>query len=232
MKQFLPATVRNFLVRLGQYLFAAIGILALWYWASVNLQARLFQKKEAHRLVQAPRSQGAFEKKDARTQSIAEIKRQPPVEGAVIANLAIPRIGLSTVVVEGDEDLDLKLAAGHIPGTAVPGEPGNIGIAAHRDTFFRPLRLIRKHDEIVLTTPHGKDRYSVVSTKIVDPDDVAVLYPTSHDVLTLVTCYPFYYVGAAPKRFIVQAEREKTSTRDEARTVPLPMKNADVRDPD
>lgn len=232
MKQFLPASFRNLLVQSGQCVFAAIGIAALGYWVTVSVQARLFQRKEAHRLVQDLRSRVTFGKTDARLQPITVIKRQAPVEGAVIANLAIPRIGLSTVVVEGAEDRDLKLAAGHIAGTTLPGEPGNIGIAGHRDTFFRPLRLIHKDDEIVLTIPHEQDRYSVVSTTIVDPDDIAVLYPTSHDALTLVTCYPFYYVGAAPKRFIVQAEREKTSTRESGITAPLTMKNADERDPD
>jgi sortase A len=231
VKLFFPPNVRYLLARLGQYVFAAIGILALWYWASVASQARLFQKKEAHRIAQGLQSQVAFKKTDAKPRPIAEIKRQAPVEGAAIANLAIPRIGLSTVVVEGDDDRELKLAAGHIPGTALPGEPGNIGIAAHRDTFFRPLRLIRKDDEIVLTTPHGEDRYSVVSTKIVDPNDVAVLYPTSHDALTLVTCYPFYFVGSAPKRFIVQAERVTASTKETAITVPL-TRNGDERDQD
>jgi len=115
--------------------------------------------------------------------------------------------------VEGDEEDDLKLGIGHIPGTAQPGKPGNIGIAGHRDTFFRPLRLISKDDVIVLTTLHEVDRYKVVSTRIVDRDDVRVLYPTGRDTLTLVTCYPFYYVGAAPKRFILRAERFDTSEK-------------------
>src|SRR5664279_1488691 len=93
-----------------------------------------------------------------------------------------------------------------IPGTALPGKQGNIGIAGHRDTSFRPLRFIRKDDMIALTTLHGTSRYRVVSTKIVGPDDVQVLYPTGRDALTLVTCYPFDFVGPAPRRFIVQAE--------------------------
>jgi len=109
-------------------------------------------------------------------------------------------------VIEGDDAADLKLAPGHIPGTALPGQHGNIGIAAHRDTFFRPLRFIRKGDLIGLTTLTGTYRYRVVSTQIVTPDDVQVLGPTKTDTLTLVTCYPFYYVGSAPKRFILRAE--------------------------
>lgn len=119
---------------------------------------------------------------------------------------AIPRVGISAEVIEGDDAADLKLAPGHIPGTALPGQHGNIGIAAHRDTFFRPLRFIRKGDLIGLTTLSGTYRYRVVSTQIVTPDDVQVLGPTKTDTLTLVTCYPFYYVGSAPKRFILRAE--------------------------
>jgi sortase A len=94
---------------------------------------------------------------------------------------------------------------GHIPGTALPGEDGNIVLAAHRDTFFRPLRNIQKGDEIALTTLSGAYRYRVESIQIVGPDDVGVLSPTKQPTLTLVTCYPFYFVGSAPKRFIVRA---------------------------
>jgi sortase A len=200
------------LVALGEHVFLLIGIVALAYWASVSVNARLFQRKEARRFAEELQTQPVSEKKDAPSQPSAEVEQQAPVEGAVVAILAIPRIGLSTVVVEGVKDRDLKLGAGHIPGTAQAGQPGNVGIAGHRDTFFRPLRLIRKDDVVALTTLHERDQYRVVSTQIVDPDDVQVLYPKSRDTLTLVTCYPFYYVGAAPKRFIVRAEREKTPT--------------------
>ena len=102
---------------------------------------------------------------------------------------------------------ELSLAPGHIPGTPLPGEAGNVAIAGHRDTFFRPLRFIRRNDTINVTTDRGEDQYRVVSTSIVAPSDVQVLYPTGRDTLTLVTCYPFDYVGPAPKRFIVRAER-------------------------
>jgi sortase A len=202
-----PAKLGRRLARFGQYVFAAIGLLGLGYCASVFVNARLFQSKEALGFARKQQVRVANEKEDARSQSSTEIEQPTPVEGTVIAKLAIPRLGLSTMVVEGAEDGDLKLAPGHIPGTALPGAPGNIGIAGHRDTFFRPLRLIHKDDVIALTTVHGEDRYRVVSTEIVDPHDVQVLYPTSRDALTLVTCYPFYFVGSAPKRFIVRAER-------------------------
>ncbi len=95
--------------------------------------------------------------------------------------------------VEGTGELALRRAAGHITGTGLPGQPGNIGIAGHRDTFFRPLRKIQRDDIITLTTARGQFRYRVVSMNVVSPNDVAVLNPNGHEILTLVTCYPFYF---------------------------------------
>jgi len=111
------------------------------------------------------------------------------------------------MVIEGVGTFALRRAAGHIPGTALPGQPGNAGISAHRDTFFRPLRNIRQNDVITVSTLLGQYRYRVVSTRIVSPSDVEVLDQSKDEALTLVTCYPFYFVGAAPDRFIVRAER-------------------------
>jgi sortase A len=226
MKVLLAQMLGNHLLKSGQYVFAVIGIVALGYWASVSVHARLFQNREAQRFAEQLQSQVRYDKKAARYESSTDPRQQAPVEGSVIANLTIPRIGLATVVVEGADDGELKLAAGHIPGTPLPGESGNVVIAAHRDTFFRTLRLIHEDDVIALTTPHEEDQYRVVSTKIVDPDDVGVLYPTSRDTLTLVTCYPFYYLGAAPKRFIVRAERDKTLINESTMTLPLTLKDA------
>lgn len=114
---------------------------------------------------------------------------------------------MAVTVVEGTSANDLSIGPGHIPTTALPGEPGNINIAGHRDTVFRPLRLIRTGHLINLTTGRGQDQYRVVSTAIVDPTDIQVLQPTQKDTLTLVTCYPFRFIGPAPKRFIVRADR-------------------------
>jgi sortase A len=124
----------------------------------------------------------------------------------LIGRIEIPRIGLAAVIAEGIDSTTLRRAAGHIPDTALPGQPGNVGIAGHRDSFFRPLRNIRKDDLITLTTALGEYRYRVLSARVVGPTDVSVLYPTGDSILTLVTCYPFYFVGAAPNRFIVRAE--------------------------
>ena len=125
----------------------------------------------------------------------------------IIGRIEIERLGVSTLVVEGTGEPALQRAAGHIAGTALPGHPGNIGIAGHRDSFFRPLRNIRRDDMITLATLGGEHRYRVVWTEVVAPEDVSVLDAGDQEVLTLVTCYPFYFVGPAPNRFIVRAEK-------------------------
>jgi sortase A len=120
-------------------------------------------------------------------------------EGDLFGRLEIPRLNLSVMVMEGDADSVLRLGAGHVPGTF-------LAIAGHRDTFFRPLKDIRLSDIIRFTTPEASTEYRVISTKIVSPYDTSVL-DGDDNVLTLVTCYPFYYIGPAPKRFIVRAEK-------------------------
>jgi sortase A len=133
--------------------------------------------------------------------------RPRPSTGTTIGRLEIPRLGVSTIIRAGSDARTLQLAVGHIPGTALPGEDGNIGLAGHRDTFFRRLRDIRNDDVIRLTTPEGVFDYRVERTSVVQPKDVWVLKPTAHPALTLVTCYPFTYIGNAPQRFIVRANR-------------------------
>ena len=130
----------------------------------------------------------------------------PPIRsGVLIGRLAIPRLNMRAVVREGAGEDTLDVALGHIPGTALPGQPGNVGVAGHRDTLFRDLRKIEKNDVIDFQTPAGSYSYKVESTEIVKPRDVGVLHASKHPEMTLVTCYPFYYVGAAPNRFIVKA---------------------------
>jgi len=132
----------------------------------------------------------------------------PPLRhGDVIGELDIPRLRVSVMVLEGDDAGVLEHGAGHIPGTALPPGVGNIGIAAHRDTYFRPLRLIHPDDVLTLKTPAGTSRYAVTEVKNVRPSDVAVLASAPGRDLTLVTCYPFYYIGSAPERFIVHARK-------------------------
>jgi sortase A len=138
---------------------------------------------------------------------------KPPAyrRGERIGEIEIPRLHLKVAVYEGDDAAILDLGAGHVPGTALPDQPGNICIAAHRDKFFRALRFIHENDEIVLDTDRGAEKFLVRSTTIVKPTQTEVLMPAPGRDLTLVTCYPFYYVGSAPKRFIVHALRETQS---------------------
>jgi sortase A len=121
------------------------------------------------------------------------------------AVLTIPRLGVEVAVFEGTDDLNLNRGAGRIAGTAKPGQPGNMGIAAHRDGFFRALKDIQIGDEIEVRAPRVKEMYRVDNIEIVNPNDVSVLHSRPHSSVTLVTCYPFYFVGHAPQRFIVQA---------------------------
>jgi sortase A len=132
--------------------------------------------------------------------------RNAPAVGTVIGRFEIPALQVSTPVLEGTDDQTLSRGSGHIEDTPFPGEPGNVGIAGHRDTVFRPLKRIKTGDEMVVTTADRVYRYRVTRTLIVDPEDVYVLDPTKEPTLTLVTCYPFEYVGHAPRRFIVQAQ--------------------------
>jgi sortase A len=124
-----------------------------------------------------------------------------------VAVLRISRIRLEAPVLPGSDENTLDRGVGHIEGTAQPVSDGNSGLAGHRDGFFRALKDIVAGDEIELDTLRGKDLYRVESTWVVAPDDVSVLAPTSTRALTLVTCYPFYYIGHAPQRFIVRAVR-------------------------
>jgi sortase A len=189
--------------KLVQYALAVAGILAVGFWAANLIETTLYEHKEAQRFDQDTKS----------VQRVAQVSLAAgapvvfPRNGAVIGKLEISRINVSAIVVEGADSRDLAHAVGHISGTALPGEHGNLGIAGHRDTFFRPLRDIRRGDNIVLHTLRGDYSYRVASTSVVRPDEIHVLDSTGRDTMTLVTCFPFYYVGPAPERFIVRAER-------------------------
>jgi len=131
----------------------------------------------------------------------------PPAPGEVIGRLSIARLDVKSVVREGTTDSVLSMALGHIEGTAMPGQVGNVGVAGHRDTLFRGLRNVALKDQIVLESVNRKYTYQVESTQVVKPTDVQVLDPTPNaSELTLVTCFPFNYVGSAPNRFIVKAK--------------------------
>ncbi len=129
----------------------------------------------------------------------------PPRLREPIGRMEIPRLHLSVAILEGTDPKTLRVAAGHIKGTSLPGTAGNTCIAGHRDTLFRPLREVQPQDAIIITTAYGKFRYIVDMVEIVSPSDVRVLRPTTDQELTLITCYPFTYVGPAPNRLAVHA---------------------------
>ena len=123
-----------------------------------------------------------------------------------LAVLRIPRLGLEVPVLEGIDERTLNRAIGHVPGTALPGEPGNVAIAGHRDGFFRGLKDLAVGDRLELEVGGERRLYAVESLRIVEPEAVEVLAPTPAPALTLVTCYPFYFVGNAPLRYVVRAQ--------------------------
>ena len=143
-----------------------------------------------------------------------------------LAVLRIPKIRLEVPVLPGTDDVTLNRAVGHIDDTALPGTDGNSGIAGHRDGFFRGLKDIGPEDVIELETLRGKEVYRVERTWVVDPEDVSVLDPTPAGSLTLVTCYPFYYVGPAPQRYIVRAVRADTAPAVSAAVGRCPVSGA------
>jgi len=177
-----------------------VGIMCIGLYVTFTVQAWWHQKQ----LEQELELESFKPLPEARTPPASHRKLK---EGDLVGRLEIPRLDVSVMVMEGIGSRTLRLGAGRIPGTALPWTTGNVGIAAHRDTFFRPLADIQNNDTITLTTVDGKANYRVTSTQIVMPEDVHVLKPTKQDTITLVTCYPFRWVGSAPKRFIVQATK-------------------------
>jgi sortase A len=157
--------------------------------------------------------------------SIAEQSSAP------LAVLRISKIDLEVPLLDGTDDLTLNHAVGRIAGTARPGEQGNIGIAGHRDGFFRGLKDVGVGDAIELRTLNGTNTYVVDRLQIVTPDNIGVLQPRSVPSLTLVTCYPFYFLGSAPKRYIVTASlaREKQSGSGNSTLSPLSQTSSSKR---
>jgi sortase A len=150
-------------------------------------------------------SSGAASQTDNLDTFRAGVMEPQPDEGALIGRIEIPRLGISSLILQGVASETLRRGVGHIPDTSLPQMPGNVGLAGHRDTVFRGLKDVRKDDLIDLDTLAGSYRYVVDWSRVVDPADVIVLAASSRPELTLVTCYPFHYVGSAPQRFIVRA---------------------------
>jgi sortase A len=190
------ATRGRLFLRWTGRLFLILGVLGVSYVALTLINAKVHQQAAGDEL-EAQTS--------AEEQHQAAAPRPAAKEGDVLGRLVVPRIGLSVVVLQGTTSQTLLLGAGHIAGTALPGEPGNIVIAGHRDTYFRVLRDIRRNDEIEIRTAAGLSQYEVDWIQIVNPGDTEVLNNSRASELTLVTCYPFHYIGSAPERYIVHA---------------------------
>jgi LPXTG-site transpeptidase (sortase) family protein len=182
-----PAPTRTFLRRV-QYVLFFLSALALAYAGFTLVETQIYQAYESRQL-----------------ESASKLDMAAPPAGAVIGKVKISRIGVEAVVVQGDSDSILRLAVGHIPGTALPGQSGNMVLAGHRDSFFRGLRNIRVGDRIVVEGPNGSYDYKVDSASIVSPLDLSVLRHSGNRELTLITCYPFSWIGSAPDRFVVRA---------------------------
>ena len=188
-----PGKPAKLIARAVYYLFLIGGILVLACAAYTIADAHAYQTVEK-----------------VRFENVKVSSNQEPrhvVPGDVIGELEVPRLGLQTIVVQGDSPKILRRAVGHIVETAMPGGQGNVTLAGHRDTFFRPLRNIRRGDTVTLKTLEGAFQYEVESTAVVPPNDIQVLQPSAERTLTLITCFPFYYVGPAPNRFIVLARQ-------------------------
>ena len=186
------------MMRFAERVLLVIGLVATGWYGTAHLAAAREQAALSRELDAA--------REAIVRPAVATVNARATVPSrALVGRIEVPRLKLSAIAREGVDVRTLRGSVGHVPGTALPGDAGNAAFAAHRDTFFAPLRDIRAGDEVVVTTATAVHRYSVVRTRIVEPSDVSVLRPSDTRTLTLVTCYPFDYVGSAPKRFIVQA---------------------------
>jgi sortase A len=209
-------------LRFAHRLFLWLGVAAMVYAGGMAAYAVVYQRYQSWKFERALVTATAQNLERARVSAIARnLKHEAAApkaikaaimegtaglrEGDVIGKLEVPRIGISVMVLQGIENDTLIVGAGHVPGTPLPGADGNVAIAAHRDTFFRKLEGIMTGDSIHFATVRRTYEYVVDSTEIVDPEDTQVMESRARPELTLITCYPFYFVGAAPKRFIVHA---------------------------
>ncbi len=178
-------------------LLIATACLGYYGWSALNSNFR--QAHESRDFDQA--------REAARTTPSRKSTAPVPRRLSSIGRISVPRLHLRAMIEEGDDDATLAHAVGHVPGTALPGAAGNVAMAAHRDSFFRGLGDLKRNDEIEVDTLNGSYRYRVDQVSVVDPSNTSVLAPTYRKTLTLITCFPFHYIGPAPRRFIVQAKQ-------------------------
>lgn len=181
----------------------ALGVACLMFYSVVTLRAWRYQrtaKTQVEQMISIERAAPAVRER-------MPIAAKALIPGEIIGRVDIPRIKLSAAIAEGDDDKTLGKAVGHLPDTPLPWQRrGNVALAAHRDGLFRRLANVRLNDDVRVVTSRGEYHYRVTKMHIVDPDDVWVIAPTDTPTITLITCYPFSFVGNAPRRFIVKAE--------------------------
>ncbi len=208
MKFVVPHEIVVAILRWTYRVLFAISVSMIGYCIFVLTDAWIVQTLERRDFdSMLGKTQAANTAEPRTTSTTAPLNGTPRATASPVGRIDIPRLQLSVMIMEGTDTKTLRRAVGHIPGTALPGQIGNVAISGHRDTFFRPLRAIQKNDVITLTTLLGEYRYRVVSMKVVDPQDITVLNSSGEQILTLITCYPFYFIGPAPDRFIVRAKR-------------------------
>ena len=180
------------LLRVIEYICWSAGTILLAYVGLSFWSSARFQQSETTHL---------------KALQLAPVAQHPLHPGDLLGKISVPRLGVSAIVAEGVDDKTLRHAVGHFPESSFPDQGGNVALAGHRDTFFRGLANIRVNDTIIFETPGGNFKYEVIHTAVVGPQHTELVRSSSPADLTLVTCFPFHYIGSAPKRFIVQAVR-------------------------
>jgi len=201
------------MVRWIQRLLFVVGLVILGYCGAFYLNSVVQQKYGNRELDRLLSNRRVPEPKPGPNAGPKPAAPSIP-EGGLVGRVDIPKLHLSAVVFQGTDNSVLDRGVGHVDGSALPGQAGNVVLAAHRDTFFRSLRNIHTGDVVDVTTPYGSRSYTVDSTTVVDPTQTSVMAPTPMPSLTLITCYPFYFVGHAPKRFIVRAHDTEYEARN------------------
>jgi sortase A len=198
-------------------LLVLVGTICLGWWTTATVHGWYFRSQQVSLFDSLTRTDASRSLPAVPAPAKPAVARDaPPDPVGLVGMIDVPRLGISTPVISGDDAEALDLAVGHLSDTPLPWERGNSAVAAHRDGIFRPLQQIRRGDLVRMRTTHGDFEYVVRGTKIVQPDDLSVLDPGRTDSLTLITCYPFGYIGHAPQRFVVRAERVSTEPQPPA----------------
>jgi sortase A len=186
---------------IGRYIFLALAIGLLGVYMYSFLDREFYQTYQGwlfdHQAASDDKSTPGPQSRSAKHRAA----------GSAIGRISIPRLHLTAMVEEGTDNATLRQAVGHIPSTVLPGQRGNVAISGHRDSFFRGLEDLRKNDEVEFSTPKGTFRYEIESLVVVEPQNTSVLASSAENTLTIVTCYPFHYIGSAPKRFVARARQ-------------------------